>query len=119
MREAVEAWSAKRYGVCLDGVYIQYQAWADDLLLFSPDLAQIRDMFAILVNSLHKCGMSVQPGSLEILSSSGEWPSASLEWPLGDRTYEVLCKDTLCILGVYVDSRGSTSAAVRGRINAA
>ena len=61
----------------LDGV-----AWADDIVLFSNSLANMKAMFQILVEELSALKLQIKPGSLEVMSN----------WSLGTRSYVLGCR---------------------------
>jgi hypothetical protein len=119
MRSVVQKWCSYGYGVKLDSETIQYQAWADDIVLYASCLSHLRHMFELLTLELGAHGMGVKPGSTEALSSTGEWSSETLEWEVGGKLHIIECKHVLSILGVSIDSRGSSAAAVKGRVQAA
>ena len=96
-----------------------FQAWADDVLLFSDSLAGLQRMFVILTEELHRIRLNWKPGSLEVHCIDASIPDQNLAWAVGETSYHVKMCGRFNILGVGIDRVGSTLHAIEHRIGQA
>ena len=122
--KAAELWAEAGCGLVLpcdpgipgDEVRVDFLAWADDLFLVSRSLSDLKEMWSILSDCIAAVGLRWKPGSLEILSNVYPAGSFSREWTGAAGTFVVQVKATMVVLGICLDSVGSTVASVHLRV---
>jgi ribonuclease HI len=100
------------------GFDIDILAWADDMILFANTVADVKRMLWILGEEMKLCDLTFKSSSFEILKSGTlPWPVSTFTWELpGHGTFNIACKNVMHILGIAVDSEGSSLAAVEHRL---
>ena len=99
-----------------NNLYLDGVAWADDIILFSNSLANMKAMFRILVEELAALRLEIKPGSLEVMNNYGFWDHDVMLWEAGGVQHKVCARHSLNILGVTVDESGSDTASIDHRI---
>jgi len=97
-------------------MYLDGVAWADDIILFSNSLANMKAMFQILVEELAALKLEIKPGSLEVMNNFGDLANDNMFWEAGGVQHKVCAKHSLNILRVTVDESGTDAASIDHRI---
>jgi hypothetical protein len=70
IRPLKEVWIQKRWGIKVDGDFLNNLRFADDILLIARSRRQIKTMLAELVKSAGRVGLEIHMGKPKILSNS-------------------------------------------------
>ena len=74
-------------------------------------------MFKILSDELYRVGLAWKSEAMELLRSGGCWGAASCCWTAAGQSFTIKLCEGMLILGVYVDSRGSSDRAAVWRVS--
>ena len=117
----VSSWKSKKYGFTIDDKhFITHAIWCDNVWLFGKSVVECKEMADQVTSALYAHGFKWKPTSLECLNSlCSDVCDFHLEEPIAGSQLLVQCVENMTVLGVLLDSSGSTSATIQHRQAAA
>ena len=117
MEPVVRKWSKEGWGARLyDGHVISHAIWSDNIYIFASSAQEFRTMLEDLTDAFACHGFTWKADSLEYMALGTDGDAATLIIKHREVTYTYQKVTQMIVLGVLLDSKGSTDVSVDHRL---